>query len=270
MSAAIVDALVKAGLLSATATQAEVTAALAQVYARLALGSSTTGIALTESQIAVQIASNSLFAEATVAQIVKTKMIEALSWGNARLANVTRLISPAAREAATRSAGQIGKRAIGGAFGALSWPAWLAGVAILGAITAGGWMYTNKDKPSVEPVKPGARMFGPQMPRELPNNGSEPLRASDEFFLYVVNTSGWSFYIGRPSDVENKPANGFQDGGTGTQPVEYRKLLDKPFKDPDAARSYLKLAATPGKHSYWTGQWYKFGSEEYRGLHVGM
>ena len=270
MSAVIIDALVRAGLLSATATEAEVTAALGQVYARLALASSTTGQALTESQIAAQIASNSLFAEASAGQIIKTKLIEALSWGNARIQNVTRLISPAARELARKGAGQAGKRAIGGAFGALSWPAWLAGIAILGAISGGAWMYTNKDKPSVEPVKPGARMFGPHQPRELANNGSEPLRATDEYFLYAINTSGWSFYVGRPSDVENKPANGFKDGGTGTQPVEYRKLLDKPFKDPFAAMSYLKLAAKPSKQSVWTGQWYQFSGEEFRGLHVGM
>jgi hypothetical protein len=104
----------------------------------------------------------------------------------------------------------------------------------------------------------------------LPGGSREPLRAADEYFLYAVNTSGWSFFVGRASDVENRPSNGFQDGGTGTQPVEYRKLLDKPFADPFAALSYLKLAAKPGKHSVWTGQWYQFNGEEFRGVHVGL
>jgi hypothetical protein len=270
MSAIIEAALVKAGLLSATATEAEITAALGQVYARLALATSTSGQGLTASQVAAQLAANDVAAGGIARELLKNKSIESLSWATKNYANAARYLSPSAREAAKQGAKQLGKRAIGGAFGALSWPAWLAGVAILGAITAGGWMYTNKDKPSVDPVKPGARMFGPQMPRDLPTGESEPLRATDEFYLYAINTSGWSFYIARPSDIENKPSNGFTDGGTSTQPMEYRKLLDKAFKDPDAARSYLKLAATPGKHSVWTGQWYKFSGEEFRGLHVGL
>lgn len=270
MSAIIEAALVKAGLLSATATEAEVAAALGQVYARLAFASQIGGEVLTESQIAAQVANNSLLAEGIATRLVQRKSIEALATYSTRLPPITNLISPSVREGVKFGFKQAGKRAIGGAFGALSWPAVLAGIAILGAISAGTYMYTNKDKPSVDPVRQGPRMFGPQLPRELPNNGSEPLRATDEYYLYAINTSGWSFYIGRPSDVENKPSNGFTDGGTGTQPVEYRKLLDKPFKDPFAAMSYLKMAATPGKQSVWTGQWYKFSGEEFRGLHVGM
>lgn len=267
MSAIIEAALVKAGLLSATATEAEVVAALNSVYATLARATTLKGGAMTASKVAAELTANEVAAGGIAREIVRTGSIEALkSQTNVFKNAATRFIGPGAREAAR----QGGKRLIGGFVGTLSWPAWLAGVAILGAITAGGWMYTNKDKPSVEPVKPGIRMFGPQMPRDLTNNASEPLRADDSYFLYAVNTSGWSFYVGRPSDVENKPSNGFADGGTSTQPVEYRKLLDKPFKDPFAAMSYLKLAATPGKHSVWTGQWYKFSGEEFRGVHVGL
>lgn len=152
-----------------------------------------------------------------------------------------------------------------------TWPAILAGVAIVGAVAGGGYMYHNWGKPSVEPVKAGPAMLGNHPKPTFPAAATRPASSSDGYYIYAVNTSGWSFYIGRPVDVEGRPARGFQDGGTGDQPVEFKKLVDKKFSSSSEAKAYLKARVTPGKQSVWTGTWQKFeGGEEYRTVHVGL
>ena len=65
-----------------------------------------------------------------------------------------------------------------------------------------------------------------------------------------------------------RPARSFPDGGTGDQPIESKKLVDKPFGSPSEAIEYLKAGVSPGHQSVWTGTWIKFGGQEYRILHV--
>ncbi|HQR08841.1 MAG TPA: hypothetical protein PLN21_18615 [Gemmatales bacterium] len=152
-----------------------------------------------------------------------------------------------------------------------TWPAILAGVAIVGAVTGGGYIYTNWGKPSVEPVKARPAMLGNHLKPTFPDTPVKPASSSDVYYIYAINTSGWSFYIGRPSDVEGRPGRQFQDGGTGEAPVEFKKLVDKKFNSASEAKAYLKARVTPGKQSVWTGTWMKFeGGEECRMVHVGF
>ena len=85
----------------------------------------------------------------------------------------------------------------------------------------------------------------------------------DKYYIYAINTSGWSFYVGRTADVEGRPANSFADGGTGNQPVEYKKLVSKDFDSSAEALEYLKARVSPGHQSVWTGTWLKFEGSEY-------
>ncbi|BCM89255.1 hypothetical protein IAD21_01100 [Abditibacteriota bacterium] len=93
---------------------------------------------------------------------------------------------------------------------------------------------------------------------------------SGNYYIYAINTSGWSFYIGQPSQVEGRAAKEFTDGGTGDQPIEFEKLVTTPFNSADEAKEYLKARVTPGKESVWTGRWYQFNGKEYRTVHVSF
>jgi hypothetical protein len=70
--------------------------------------------------------------------------------------------------------------------------------------------------------------------------------------------------------VEGRPARSFQDGGTGDQPIEYKKLVNQEFGNPSEAIAYLKARVSPGHQSVWTGTWLKFEGAEYRTVHVGL
>ena len=181
---------------------------------------------------------------------------------------------PLAEAEAMGAATAAGSEAAVAATGIASWFTWpfiIAGVAIVGAVAGGGYMYTNWGKPSVEPVQAGPATLRDRPKPTFPaaSTGSESLSGS--YYIYVVNTSGWSYFIGRPADVEGRPAKQFQDGGTGDTPVEFKKLVDKEFNSASDAKAYLKARVAPGKQSVWTGQWLKFnGGEEYRNVHVGL
>lgn len=162
------------------------------------------------------------------------------------------------------SAAGTGAAVAGTAFG---WPAILAGIAILGAVGSGVYMAKNWGRPSVEPVRFGAAA-GLARPAARGNSTPDNIYLSGSFYIYAVNTSGWSFYIGEEKDVKNKPSRSFTDGGTSDQPIEFKKLVEKPFNSYVEARDYLKTRVTPGKQSYWTGTWKKFDGGEYRTVHV--
>ncbi len=153
-----------------------------------------------------------------------------------------------------------GTAAIGGA---------VAVVAATAVVGGSIYMASNWGKPSVEPVKEGPAMSGTHNASTVATTPIAHVGQFDQYFIYAVNTSGWSF-IGRPSDVENRAANSFQDGGTGKTPIEFKKLVDKPFDNSTAAKDYLKERVTPGKQSVWTGKWLKFEGTDYRTLHVGL
>lgn len=154
---------------------------------------------------------------------------------------------------------------------AIGWPAILAGIAIIGTVGGSIYMAKNWGKPDVEPVKAGIAMQHGRPQPTLPTHVTQHIGQRDVYYIYAVNTSGWSFYIGRPSDVEGRASGSFQDGGTGKQPVEFKKLVNQSFHNSSDAREYLKARVAPGKQSVWTGRWLKFeGGEEYRTLHVGL
>ena len=172
--------------------------------------------------------------------------------------------------AAASGAASTGAAAAGTAIG---WPAILAGIAILGAVAGGGYIYTQWGKPSVDPVMAGPAMTAPRSRPGLPVplGGEQKPNDSGEYYIYAVNTSGWSFYIGPPSEVVGRKGKSITDGGTSDTPIEYKKLVDKRFRSASEAEEYLKARVSPGKQSYWTGTWMKFeGGEEYRTLHVGL
>jgi site-specific recombinase XerC len=104
----------------------------------------------------------------------------------------------------------------------------------------------------------------------VPTRGHPPIGQHDKYYIYAVNTSGWSLYVGRPSDVEGRPAGTLTDGGTGDTPVEYKKLVNTAFDNSDAALAYLKTHISPGHESRWTGTWVKFEGAEYRTVHLGL
>ncbi len=148
----------------------------------------------------------------------------------------------------------------GGAAPALA-PAVVA-IAALGSAGNASAETADAETPSAQPP---ARRPAPRLP-VAPAGRPKP---GEKYYVFAVNTSGWSFYIGHPSEVENRAGRSITDGGTGDQPIAYKKLVEQPFDTAREARDYLKARVTPGKHSVWTGQWMKFGSEEYRTVHVG-
>jgi hypothetical protein len=153
----------------------------------------------------------------------------------------------------------------------LSSLAGLPGLILLALILTGlaaGYYWANHmgDKP----VKAGGAMSGLH-PGRGPNAWTPaPIGQHDKYYIYAVNTSGWSLYVGRPSDVEGRPAGTLTDGGTGDTPVEYKKLVNTAFDNSDAALAYLKAHISPGHESRWTGTWVKFEGAEYRTVHLGL
>ena len=256
-------ALKAAGLLAANATEAEFIAAYGQVCARIAASTAATGEALTEAQVAKQLADGGMFTQRVAEMIRTARTLEAV--GGSTQAAASRMLSQPAREAIKFG----GKRAIGGAT-VLSWPAILALLAVLGAIGGGAYMYTNWGKPSVDPVRAGSAMTKARNGPNVQPFAAKPRGPADKYYIYAVNTSGWSFYIGRQADVEGRQAHSFLDGGTGTQPIEFKKLVNQQFDSSTAASEYLRKNVSPGKHSVWTGHWLKFGGSEYRNVHVGL
>ena len=120
-----------------------------------------------------------------------------------------------------------------------------------------------------------AILFGPAMSGLHPARGPNawapaPKGQHDKYYIYAVNTSGWSLYVGRPSDVEGRPAGTLTDGGTGDTPVEYKKLVETAFDNSGAALAYIKAHISPGHESRWTGTWVKFEGAEYRTVHLGL
>ena len=92
---------------------------------------------------------------------------------------------------------------------------------------------------------------------------------TQRYFIYAVNTSGWSLYIARPAEVEGRPSHSFTDGGTSDKPVECKKLVDQPFYTEADALAYLKPLVTSSFDSHWTGHHIKFQGQDYRDVHVG-
>lgn len=214
---------------------------------------------------------NRTMASAKLIELAYTAEVAAQAELAAAAVEVGVPLAEAAAMGGTTAAGSGAAGAATGIAAWFTWPAILAGVAIVGAVAGGGYMYHNWGKPSVEAVKEGPAMKGNHSKPTLPAASNRPASSSDAYYIYAVNTSGWSFYIGRPSDVEGRPARGFQDGGTGEQPVEFKKLVDKKFSSASEAKAYLKARVRPGKQSVWTGTWQKFeGGEEYRTVHVGL
>jgi hypothetical protein len=185
---------------------------------------------------------------------------------------VTRsVLGQAGRETLRTAVRTIGGDALAAAGSSLSFLAGLPGLILLAVILAGlgaGWYWANHmgDKP----VKPGVAMSGTH-PGRGPNAWAPaPIGQHDKYYIYAVNTSGWSLFVGRPSDVEGRPAGTLTDGGEGDTPVEYKKLVGTAFDNSDAALAYVKAHISPGHESRWTGTWVKFEGGEYRTVHLGL
>ncbi len=206
-------------------------------------------------------------ATAASAQVIEAAYTAELA-AQAELATTAARLGVPLAEATTSYGSTTAAGAGAAAFG---WPAILAGLAIFGAIGGSIYMAKNWGKPSVEPVRAGPAMLTPRPASTPPTSTRVPERKGDAYYLYVVNTSGWSYYIGRPEDVEGKASKSFQDGGTGDQPIQFRRLVETKFNSSNEAREYLKSHVSPGKQSVWTGKWLKFnGGEEFRTVHVGI
>ncbi len=198
--------------------------------------------------------------------------------------NVNRLLTnPALRNALGSGARQVlsnSVRAVGGealaAVGAnalaggatliagISTAALLTGAAVLvGAGLAVGYVWSQGDAP----VLAGPNSSGVHVQNVQPFD-ADPSQRGDVYYIWSVQTSGASLYIGRTNDVVGRKASSFPDGGTGDNPVDWKKLVETPFKTADEARAYLKANVSTGHHSVWTGQWVKFQGVEYRTVHV--
>lgn len=253
MSSVIVSALVDVGILGAKATAAEIDVALLAVYEQLALGTSATGTAMSSSQIASAIANQSLFAERVAATIRTTQSLSALS--SSAPGAVTRMLSPALRNAFIRGGGRA-------AFTLLSWPALLTLIAILGAIGAGSYMYTNWGKPSVPPVLPGARMG---LPASTPVTGPGAVAGLKYAVFLLPDNSGGTIYIGQEAVLQTKrtcdlPNGGLCDDPNKTYPpVRYIKQS----ADFDTAEEAYSAAckAGPIKNGYWGNKLVAYGGE---------
>lgn len=253
MSSVIVSALIDAGMLSATSTAAEIEVALAAVYQQLALGTSATGTAMSSSQIASAIANQSLFAERVAATIRTTQSLSALS--SSAPGAVTRMLSPALRSAFIRGGGRA-------AFTLLSWPAMLSLLAILAAISAGTYMYTNWGKPSVPPVLPGSRMG---LPAATPVLGPGSVAGQKYAVFLLPDNSGGTIYIGQEAVLQTKrtcdlPNGGLCDDPNKTYPlVKYTKLSG----DFDTSEQAYAAACSAGpiKNGYWGNKLVAYGGE---------
>jgi nucleotide-binding universal stress UspA family protein len=201
-----------------------------------------------------------LAAEKAAEQAIAKGAEEALVQAARRRAWQT-VVQQSVKQVATRGVQATVSAVLGASMG--FWILLLVGA---GAVLIGGYMWANHmgDKP----VKAGAGMSGLH-PGRGPNAWTPaPIGQHDKYYIYAVNTSGWSLYVGRPSDVEGRPAGTLTDGGTGDTPVEYKKLVETAFDNSDAALAYLKARISPGHESRWTGTWVKFEGAEYRTVHL--
>lgn len=172
-------------------------------------------------------------------------------------------------EVATQVLGGIGRVVtFGAAEGGVAVAAGVGAVAVIGIIltwlaaSAAGTMAADK------PIDPVAPRSAPTSPNVTPFT-PPPSKSNDMYYIYAVNTSGWSLYVGRTGDVEGRKASSFVDGGNGTALVEFKKVVAQPFETSDKAIAYLKANVSTGHHSRWTGTWVKLGGEEFRDVHVG-
>jgi hypothetical protein len=141
---------------------------------------------------------------------------------------------------------------------------------VLAILGGGAYMYSNWGKPSSDPIKAGPRGANDGRKGGPATYTPAPTARGDKYFIYAVQTSGLSFYVGRPKDVEGRPARSFADGGTSSDPVAFTKLVDTPFENSNAAIDYLKTRISGARHDYWKGKIVTFGGKEYRTVHVGL
>jgi hypothetical protein len=141
----------------------------------------------------------------------------------------------------------------------------IAGVIVYVGANVAGWLAADR------PIE-----AGPAMTRDPSQAGFSPVGFTPDeeaytqrYFIYAVNTSGWSLYIARPAEVEGRPSHSFTDGGTTANPVEWKKLVDQPFYTETEARDHLKPLVSPSFDSRWTGHHVKFQGQDYRDVHVG-
>lgn len=233
------QALVAAGLLSANATEAEFMALLGEVCAQLAASTGATGIRLSQAQIANELVQGSLFTQ-RVANIIRTTgSINSLS-ASGRGA-VVRMLSQSAR-VALRGGGRAG-------FTLLSWPAVIATILIIGAISGGVYMYHNWGKPSQEPIAAGPAMnrSADQIATQSALNATANASSSSgqatvttgtgPYYIYSLNLSGPNIYIGTQANIQ-VPACNFTDGGTcspGDPNVTVLATLGGPYDTNDQA-----------------------------------
>ena len=168
--------------------------------------------------------------------------------------------------AALAGAGYAAATAVGVGTGGLAPAVVVIGVGLASAGSADASTPPGDSTAGVTGTDPGAPPLGPRPPKVNRPPGSDDTK----YYIYAVNTSGWSLYIGRPADVEGRPSRSFTDGGTGDAPIEFEVLVGTPFNSAEEAKEYLRTRVTPGKESVWTGRWVKFEGGEYRALHVGL
>jgi hypothetical protein len=182
-----------------------------------------------------------------------------------------RVLGTAGRETLRTAVRTVGGEALAAASSVLGPLAGMTGIILLALVLAGlgaGWYWANHmgDKP----VKPGVAMSGTHPGRGANAWAPAPIGQHDKYYIYAVNTSGWSLFVGRPSDVEGRPAGTLTDGGEGDTPVEYKKLVGTAFDNSDAALAYVKAHISAGHESRWSGTWVKFEGGEYRTVHLGL
>jgi hypothetical protein len=143
----------------------------------LAGSTAATGEALTEAQIAKQLADGGGFTQRVAQLIRNSRSLDAL--GGAGRGAVARLLSRGVRDVLRHGAG----RAAGG-FSLLSWPALATLTLILLASGGGVYLYRNWGKPSTEPVQPG-----PAMTRQRPVSAPSTAAISPGELQLVSSTS---------------------------------------------------------------------------------
>ncbi|MEN9327977.1 MAG: hypothetical protein RI947_785 [Candidatus Parcubacteria bacterium] len=254
MSASIiVAALQDAGMLGAAATETEIATALAAVYQQLALGTSATGTAMSTGQVATAIANQTLFAERVAQTIRTTQSLQALS--SSAPGAVTRMLSAPIRSVIIRGGGRA-------AFTLLSWPAILALIAVLVAISGGAYLYTNWGKPSVMSILPGWRMG---LPKATPVTGPGSVEGQRYAVFLLPDNSGGTIYIGQEETLKSvrgcdTPNGGVCDDPNKTYPpVRYQKVS----ADFDTSEEAFAAACQAGtvKPGYWGQKLVAFGGE---------
>jgi hypothetical protein len=108
--------------------------------------------------------------------------------------------------------------------------------------------------------------------KDTPNSDDDDRNEEEnpnKFYVYAIDTSGWSLWVDRPDAVAKLQAGrGLTDSGLGPGIVISKKLSSKGFLVKEECIAYLKTRVTLGKYSRWTGQWVKFKGEEYRTVHL--